>query len=303
MSHKKPIIMSQQKVVPVLKGETYDNLFDALKSKETKATYALRLKLFLAYMNMATPDELLSIDSATTQKKIINYISYLKNEKGQSYSSLTGACAPLKKFFEMNEVLLNWKKIYAYLPDHEKTIEDKPYTHEQIKRLLRFATNRVRVTILLLASSGMRIGALPGLKMKHLTYIERYRLYQIVTYPKTKERYVTFCTPECAAEINNYLDYRRSCGEVIDDESPVIRNVFDRDNPDKAKNPESVSRDSFKITLYGVVTNAGLERKHEVKEDGTIAHRTETMLSHGLRKFFDTNLSRARLHPNKIDGA
>jgi hypothetical protein len=71
--------LSQQRVVPVLKGEAYEILFGALKSKETKATYAFRQ--YLSYLNMKTPDELLLMDNATAQKKVIGYVLYLKNEK------------------------------------------------------------------------------------------------------------------------------------------------------------------------------------------------------------------------------
>ena len=92
--------MKCQRVIPVLTGEAYQNLFGALKSEETKETYGFRLKAFLSYMNMHTPDELLSMDNASAQKKIIGYILYLKNEKKLSYSSLEGVCTPLKKFYE-----------------------------------------------------------------------------------------------------------------------------------------------------------------------------------------------------------
>jgi hypothetical protein len=130
--------LSQQRVVPVLKGEAYENLFGELKSKETKATYAFRLKQYLSYLNMKTPDGLLLMDNATAQKKVIGYVLYLKNEKGLSYSSLEGVCAPLRKLYAMNDVMLNWDKMHAYLGEHEKTVEDRPYSHGQIKRLLEF---------------------------------------------------------------------------------------------------------------------------------------------------------------------
>jgi integrase len=186
-----------------LRGEAYHNMFNVLRSKETKNTYTSRFVAFLSYMKMQTPEQLLLMDNMTAQKNIINYILYLKNEKKLSYSSLEGTCAPLKKFYSMNDVILNWDKIHAHLGDHEKTVEDKPYTRDQIKRLLQNATKiRARVTILLFASSGMRKGALLSLKKKHLNYIEKYGLYQITVYPKTKEQYITLCTPECASEIN-----------------------------------------------------------------------------------------------------
>jgi integrase len=69
---------------------------------------------------------------------------------------------------------LNSDKIHAYLGEDEKTIEDEAYTHEQVKRMLQFAQLRTRVLILLLASSGIRIGATADLRKKHLTYIEKY---------------------------------------------------------------------------------------------------------------------------------
>jgi hypothetical protein len=44
----------------------------------------------------------------------------------------------------MNDVMLNWDKMHAYLGEHEKTVEDRPYSHEQIKRLLEFSNDRIR---------------------------------------------------------------------------------------------------------------------------------------------------------------
>ena len=46
------------------------------------------LEPFLSYMDVHTPDELLLVDKATMQKKIISYILHLKNENSLSYSSL-----------------------------------------------------------------------------------------------------------------------------------------------------------------------------------------------------------------------
>ena len=87
----------------------------------------------------------------------------------------------------MNDIKMKWDKIHAYLGEDEKTIEDEAYTHEQVKRMLQFAQLRTRVLVLLLASSGIRIGVIAGLRKKHLTYIEKYGLYQITIYPKANQ--------------------------------------------------------------------------------------------------------------------
>jgi site-specific recombinase XerD len=91
----------------------------------------------------------------------------------------------------------------------------------------------MRVVILLLASTGMRIGAIPDLKLKHLTKIEEFSLYQITVYENTKDEYYCFCSPECANAIDSYMAYRERCYEKITPESPLVREQFDRNNPHK----------------------------------------------------------------------
>ena len=252
-------------------------------------------------MSVDTPEGLLVLDQKTTEKRIIEYIRYLKDDKKLSYSSLQGVCAPLRKFYAMNDVALNWEKIHNYLGAHDKTIEDKAYTKEQIRKLLQFASQRTRILILLLASSGLRIGAVSGLRYKHLKYIEKYGIYQITIYPKAKERYVTFCTPECTTEIKNYFGYRQRSGELLNEQSPVIREDFDAEDIQQVKNPRAASTIALKFLLERVVRNAGLKMRHERNDNGGLTRRTEIMRAHGLRKFFDTNLVRAVVQAIKIE--
>lgn len=87
---------------------------------------------------------------------------------------------------------------------------------------------RTRVIILLMASTGMRIG--------DIRKIEEFNLYLIWVYNRSNpDRYFTFCTPECAADIDAYLDYRRRFGEVLKDKSPLIRERFNIDNPHRCR--------------------------------------------------------------------
>jgi hypothetical protein len=60
--------------------------------------------------------------------------------------------------------------------------------------------------ILLMASSGLRVGAIPLLKLRHLEKIDS--IYKITVYEGANEQYYTFCTPECASFIDAYLQYR-----------------------------------------------------------------------------------------------
>ena len=65
--------------------------------------------------------------------------------------------------------------------------EDRPYTRLEIQTMLNTATdNRSKIIILLISSSGMRMGAIPLLRLRNLKKIEKYNLYQITVYEKSK---------------------------------------------------------------------------------------------------------------------
>ena len=42
----------------------------------------------------------------------------------------------------MNDIILNWKKIRSFMGEHEKTVEDRPYTHSEIQTLIQHASPR-----------------------------------------------------------------------------------------------------------------------------------------------------------------
>ena len=51
------------------------------------------------------------------------------------------------------------------LPEQRKVKTDRAYSHSEISKLLEIADERSRVIILLMDSSGTRIGAVPFIKM------------------------------------------------------------------------------------------------------------------------------------------
>lgn len=66
----------------------------------------------------------------------------------------------------------------------------------------------------------MRVGAVHQLRLKDLKKWgineQGDRIYQIQVYsPSSKFRYFTFCTAECAAAIENYLELRQRFGEKL----------------------------------------------------------------------------------------
>lgn len=290
----------KEKNVPSLEGPAMDNFLNVLRSKETKGTYIHRMKQYLEYRRWKSADRMLKGTPEAIQKDVIDYLMHLKNKRNLSHASRRVTLAMFRKFYSQNDVVLNWDKVKNYLGAHERTIKDRAYTRDEIRRLLDVTDLRGRVLILLLSSTGLRRGAVPLIRRKHLKFIPEFKLYQITTYPKSREKYVTFTTPEAAKEINAYFAYREQCGEVLNDDSPLIREQFHSGDKDRAARPTPTSNSALKMLLVRTVRIAGVKTAHQSHDDGRQTQRTEIMLSHGLRKYFDTALANARLHPVKL---
>src|SRR6476659_3297604 len=120
----------------------------------------------------------------------------------------------------MNDVEdINWRKMKRFMGEQTPFIDGRCYTHREIHTMVTNAKLKLKTAILLMSSAGLRIGTLETIRLSHL---ERKKdLYKISVYKglKGKGSYYTFCTPEAATAIDLMLDFRRRCGEKIDDNS------------------------------------------------------------------------------------
>ena len=80
----------------------------------------------------------------------------------------------------MNDIILNWKKIKSFMGEHEKIAEDRPYTHSEIQMIVTRASLRNKAIILLMSSAGLRVGAIPSLRIKDIEPIDKYNIYKII---------------------------------------------------------------------------------------------------------------------------
>ena len=149
----------------------------------------------------------------------------------------------------MNDIRINKEKIGKFLGESGRKNTDRGYTHEEIKKILDVADLRMKSVILLMASTGMRVGAIPDLKLKHLEEINERQIYKITVYGKSKEEYYTFCSHECYSIIKSYLEYRKKSGEILDNESYLIREQFDINDFEQNR------KKSRKISLSTLRTN------------------------------------------------
>jgi integrase len=101
---------------------------------------------------------------------------------------------------------LTSKSFRIHLPSDDSVNEDRPYTVEEIAQILQYCDFRSKVVFLLLASTGMRRGAVRLLRISDLTSVtwNDNRLYKIQVYARTRDKYYTFCTPEASRAVDEY---------------------------------------------------------------------------------------------------
>lgn len=152
---------------------------------------------------------LLEHKSRVLEQMIIGYIENLR-DKGKAHQTIATLVTAILHFFvTLNDIPLNKRKITRFIPSDEEgsTRFDKAYDIDDILRLLNACDIRTKVIVLLMASTGMGIGAIEGLRFGHLTSIPEYNLYQIEVYAHSKKwRYVSYCTPECRKAVDAYLN-------------------------------------------------------------------------------------------------
>ena len=219
-----------------LQSGAYRNFLIHIRNSQTRTNYEGRLRKYLQYCQTDNYDDLLyGGDIQKIQERIEDFLVHIQNP---DYHIRPGTVAyylvAIRFFYTMNDIVVNWKKIAKVLPAPRKATEDRPYTVAEISKLLEKCDQRGRVVILLMCSSGMREGAIAPIKLAHIQKMDE--VYKISVYKNDPEEYTTFCSPECAKAIDDYLSYRQRYGETLQPSAPLIRQVFNKINPiDSAK--------------------------------------------------------------------
>ena len=87
----------------------------------------------------------------------------LRNET--SLSTLPNYFKPIKLFCIENDIMLNWKKISRRIPHGRKFANDRIPTIDEIRKILSYPDRRIRPAVLIMLSSGGRVGM-----FDHLSY-------------------------------------------------------------------------------------------------------------------------------------
>lgn len=222
-------------------------------------------------------------------------------KENYSHGTIAAWVAGIISFFTMNDVVLNKTKISKFMGENIKTIKDRGYTREEIKKILDACNLKYKLVVTLMASTGCRVGAISALKLRDLRDVKSENLHQVFFYSGTKDEYYSFTTPECSKYLNEYLEYRQRCGEKINLESPLIRNDFQQDDLLHAENPKPQTRYSVIFYIYHTLIKVGLrtpvKQNQNQNTNSKKRRRTEVSANHGFRKFVVTTMVNNNIKP------
>jgi integrase len=278
-------------ITSIYQSKSCEQWLDGMRSTITKKAYAYHLLLFCRFHH-TDPDKLVMKSAGEIKQMVIDYILQLKkkcrNSAGKpmmgeiSANSIKLYLTGIQSFLEEHEITLPWKKLVKYCPE-DVSNDYRAYTRQEISKLLSIADLRDRCIILLMASSGIRVGAIPTLTIKSLKPLDQGLGLLTVYRESRKSRYVSLVTPECMSTIAAYFEERRKRGENLSERSCLIRDKYSIYSK-RINTPKPPRAASINAQIRQFIRKAGLPFE-ELQPD------------HAARKFFNTTLVNS-----KVDG-
>jgi hypothetical protein len=300
-----------------LNGGAYSRFEYAIKSEETKRKYVSRLEKFFDFCKFEgvtikeKADKFVKFtkqnDIEKTTDLILNYVLYHINraaEKTISRSTVRNFYKPIKLFCDMNSIQFNSKVITRGIPSGSESSNDRIPTIEEILEMLKYPDRRLKPITYTMISSGIRIGAWDYLKWKNIIPLHNEKneiiAAKIIVYDGEPERYFSFITPEAYYSLKEWMDFRANQGEVITDESWLMRDLWDtgqitinskesnlkRGTSGTLSLPKKASIDSIRM-MFNRAWRIQNIRSYTLDMNSKRRHEFKT--THSLRKYFETH--------------
>ena len=270
----------------LLKDEDVRRWFENLRAKSdlTATVYLRGLGLFCDLKGVTPKEMLKAAGTKAFRDGFTDFVRRLEKE-GKAGSYIARFKKVVHSWLAYNGVNVRLKVNIAGEYDTPTIAEERVPNKEELDKIIRMATPRGRVSIALMAFSGLRPESLgnyagdDGLRLGDLTEAEliadgvefsKKPTLVVVrkTLSKTKNQYFTFAPEQGALYIKDYVADRVKRGEKISKDSPVLG--FDERGMRKNKflRTTLVTRD-----IKEAIVKAGFSRRPYV-----------------LRAYFDTNM-------------
>jgi integrase len=281
-----------------------EDLIAGLPSQRTKDGYKSNFSKFLSYLQLDDDLKLseqaqIFLDKAKqdevwAQNQVISFLIALDQGQGRrklAAGTIKNYYKAIKLFCDLNRIILGWKRILRYIGRTRKVANDRIPSPVEMRKWIAARDRRVKFTVLVMSSCGMRLDAWAYLQWKHVERIIRdgkIVAAKIIIYADEPEQYRTFITPEAYEALEEWIETRKHEGEKIFEDSWLMR----KDWPQKglgfgAANPQNhtVPTRSVKKMLARALREQGIRGKPRTTSG---AIRYEFSAAHSLRKWFHT---------------
>ena len=247
---------------------------NAIKTEATRKAYLYQLEKFRVWIKVKNYDELLAAPEKQIQVFLEDYLFYLK--KKLSPNTIPSTIAPLELFYSMNDKILDFKKLRKMFPAGVKKSGYGVYSNQDTQNMLKHTSKkRSRAIVLFMASTGCRVGAIPDLKLRHVSDMPE-GCKSVLFYEGSNEEHCGFLTPEATFALDEYLEERQKDGERLNSESSVFRAIY-RLGMEKTK---PMTTGTIKEVI-SVLVRSDISRNK-------IGNRYNIQIAHGFRKRFAT---------------
>ncbi len=208
----------------------------------------------------------------------------------------------IKLFCEMSDIQIQWKRITRGFPKVRRYADDRAPTLEEITKITEYPDRRIKTIICTMVSSGIRLGAWDYLKWGDvLPLMKDSKLIaaKLKVYAGESEEYFTFVTPEAYLELEKWMKYREQCGELINQKSWVMRNLWNTKRGythGLITAPRKLKSSGIKRLVEDALWTQGVRTK---LENGIKRH--EFQADHGFRKWFKTRCELAGMKSINIE--
>jgi hypothetical protein len=94
-------------------SEVFRNFIYSLDSEVTKRSYRYSINYFMSFLSIGRYEDLVSLNNDTKKLEgfIRDYITYMRQDRKLSPATVSVRIAAISHFYEMNDVLINWRKL------------------------------------------------------------------------------------------------------------------------------------------------------------------------------------------------
>jgi hypothetical protein len=286
----------------------------AMKSLVTRDKYQKRLGKFFEFIRLEGGSiedksrvfvEMARKDSNWTFINILRFIQFQNSRvvrKEISGSTVRNYVKSIKLFCDMADLPVSWKKITRGLPRGRRYADDRIPTIEELTKLLEYPDRRIKAVTYTMASSGIRLGAWDYLRWGDVRPIEidgKIVAAKIIVYAGEDDEYFSFISLEAFKEIQNWMKYRESSGELINDKSWLMRDLWDTrvaQGRGLVTCPKKLAPLGIKRLMERAIWAQGLRKK---LEPGKKRHPYQA--NHSLRKWFKTRCEMSGMKPINVE--